>query len=83
MQLFTPFFVIFFSLETFCNNSTQFPNAHDISETTSNKGRRSGRSGRQQRGDLKSVATMAGISSDAADVVLVLSDVSIKRVVLS
>jgi hypothetical protein len=83
MQLFTPFFLSFFLTETFCTNSTQFPNAHDISETTSNKGRRSGRSGRQQRGDLKSVATMAGLSSDAADVVLVLSDVSKTRMVLS
>jgi hypothetical protein len=38
--------------------------------------RRSARSGRQQRGDLKSVVGVAGLDKDAHHVLLELSDVS-------
>ena len=40
-------------------------------------GRRSARSGRQQRGDLKSVVKVAGLDNDAHHVILELSDVSV------
>lgn len=61
----------------FNHTELALPNANGQVEAAST-GRRSSRSGsgRQQRGDLKSVVKVAGMNRDAHDVLLELSDVS-------
>ena len=62
----------------FNHTELALPNANGQVEAAST-GRRSSRSGsgRQQRGDLKSVVKVAGMNRDAHDVLLELSDVSL------
>jgi len=59
----------------FNHTELALPNADGAVESSS-FGRRAARSGRQQRGDLKSVVRVSGLDKDAHHVLLELSDVS-------
>lgn len=61
----------------FNHTELALPNANGVVENPSFG--RSARSGRQQRGDLKSVVRVAGLDKDADHVILELSDVSITK----
>jgi len=60
----------------FNHTELALPNVSDSAESLSflDTGRRTARTGRQQRGDLKSVVKVAGLSNDAHHVLLELSD---------